>query len=176
MFIRNFKITFWMNYLKLLVLAVLIPVLVPGQNLPTGRFSGAPVWMANSDTAPNTNLAHGDLVITETKDETLVKLTLFLEGPFGEGKMKTELAKADLIPLNQPFNIPPWNYDGNESVTSIPSENVVDWVLVDVRAADSAGSATPETIFVRKAGFLMSNGQIFNIDGISLLSFDTVFS
>lgn len=110
------------------------------------------------------------------KDSTSVKLTVFLEGPFDKGKMITEMNKADLIPLNQPYNVSPWNYMGTESVSEIPNDNVVDWVLVDIRSADSAGAATSETTFARKAGFLMSNGIICNTDGLTLLSFDTVFS
>ncbi len=115
-------------------------------------------------------------LIKPTKDSTEVKLTVFLEGPYDKGKMITELNKQDLIPLSQPYNAEPWNYPGNESVDSIPNTHVVDWVLVDIRSADSAGGATSETIFARKAGFLMDNGLIFNPDGQTLLSFDTVFS
>jgi hypothetical protein len=110
------------------------------------------------------------------KDSTVVKLTVFLEGPFNQGKMNTDLAKNDIIPLTQPYNKAPWNYSGSESVSEIPSEHIVDWVLVDIRTADSAGAATSSTIFARKAGFLMDNGTIFNPDGQSLLNFDTVFS
>jgi hypothetical protein len=90
--------------------------------------------------------------------------------------MFTELNKSDLIPLSQPYNVEPWNYSGSESVDSIPNIHIVDWVLVDIRSADSAGAATSETIFARKAGFLLDNGTIFNPDGQTLLSFDTVFS
>ena len=115
-------------------------------------------------------------LIKPTKDSTEVKLTVFLEGPYDKGKMLTELNKKDIIPLSQPYNVEPWNYGGNESVDSIPNIHVVDWVLVDIRSADSAGGATSETIFARKAGFLMDNGIIFNPDGQTLLSFDTVFS
>jgi hypothetical protein len=110
------------------------------------------------------------------EDTTFVKLVVFLEGPFDKGKMNTELNKNNLIPLSQPFNVPPWNYSGNESVSEIPNVNVVDWILVDVRTADSAGAATSATIFAQKAGFIMNNGSICNPDGSTLLSFDTVFS
>lgn len=114
--------------------------------------------------------------IKPTKDSTEVKLTVFLEGPFDKGKMITELNKKDMIPLVQPYNAEPWNYQGSESVDSIPNMHVVDWVLVDIRSAGSAGGATSETIIARKAGFLMDNGLILNPDGQTLLSFDTVFS
>jgi len=110
------------------------------------------------------------------KDSTEVKITIFLEGPYYLGKMTTELNKKGLIPLSQPYNVPPWNYAGTESVSTIPNTHIVDWVLVDIRSADSAGSATSETIFAKKAGFLMDNGTIMNPDGETLLTFDTAFS
>lgn len=107
---------------------------------------------------------------------TYFKLNVFLEGPFNAGKMNTDLNKADQIPLSQPYNVAPWNYNGNESVSEIPNGAVVDWVLVDIRTADSAGAATSETIFGKKAAFLMNDGSIYNLDGTTLLSFDSVFT
>lgn len=107
---------------------------------------------------------------------TFFKLNIFLEGPFNDAKMNTDLNKANQIPLSQPYNVPPWNYNGNETVAEIPNGAVVDWVLVDIRTADSIGAATSETIFGRKAAFLMNDGTIFNIDGTTLLSFDSVFT
>ncbi|MEZ5196864.1 MAG: hypothetical protein R2764_10800 [Bacteroidales bacterium] len=44
--------------------------------------------------------------------------------------MDTDLAEQGLIPLQQPFNIEPWNYEGDETVASIPSD-IVDWVLLN---------------------------------------------
>ena len=109
-------------------------------------------------------------------NQTSVKLTLCLEGPYQSGKMNTDLNKAGLLPLSQPFSVPPWNYPGTESVPAIPNGNVVDWILVELRSADSASVATPQTAIARKAGFLMANGVILNIDGTTLLSFDSVFT
>jgi len=161
-----------MKYLKCLIFLILPPILGWGQreNVNDLSYQGEE-RMTITDNQPV--VESGDV---SGKDETTVKLTVFLEGPFGDGKMNTNLNKAGLIPLSQPFNQPPWNYAGTEAVDSIPVENIVDWILVDIRAADSAGSATSASIFARKAGFLMSNGLINNIDGSTLLSYDTVFS
>lgn len=142
------------------VLAALIPIAARVQSIQTLSY------FSNSE----------EIELPEAKDSTSVKLTVFLEGPYYLGKMKTELGKAGLLPLNQPFNTPPWNYSGFEAVDSIPDSNIVDWVLVDIRSADSAAAATPSTIIARKAAFLMNNGLINDIDGITLLNFDTVFS
>ena len=61
-------------------------------------------------------------------------LKTFLEGCyFDDGVMAQNLDDQKVIPLSQPYNNSPWNYSGNESVTSIPP-NIVDWVLVELRS------------------------------------------
>lgn len=66
------------------------------------------------------------------------------------------------IPLSQPFNIPPWNYNGTESVTSLPS-GVVDWVLVETRGL-YASSLDAQEILYRRAAFLKTDGTIVATD------------
>ena len=73
---------------------------------------------------------------------------------------------SNLIPLAQPYNAAPWNYAGTESVTSIPA-GVVDWVLIELRDASTAAAATSATIIKKRAGFLLSNGSIVDLDGTS---------
>jgi hypothetical protein len=94
-----------------------------------------------------------------------------LEGPYNGSMMNTDLKTGGFIPLNQPYNTPPWNYAGSESVGSIPP-NVVDWVLVELRDAASAGSATPATIIARKAAFVLNDGSVVDLDGSSLPTFN----
>lgn len=112
----------------------------------------------------------------ETELTFYVKLNVFLEGPFKEDQMLTDLNKSKLIPLNQPFNTSPWYYEGNESVTSIPNGNVVDWVLVELRNATNPDSATSGTIFGKQAGFLLNSGKVVGLDGVSNLVFDTTYT
>ena len=144
----------------------------------------------NSSTYTTTSLINNDAVTCElTSNETCVSgnpatsntlamtvnktlsLTVFLEGPYnsGTGLMNTTLNSGSLIPLNQPFNIAPWNYTGTESVTSIPA-NVVDWVLVELRDAASPDVALPSTELSGwpRAYFLKSDGSIVDLDGTSL--------
>ncbi|MFN9711254.1 MAG: hypothetical protein ACK55K_07600, partial [Bacteroidota bacterium] len=94
----------------------------------------------------------------------------FLRGAWNSstGLMNTTLNTAGIIPLNQPFNTAPFNYAGTESVGSIPA-NVVDWVLVEVRkpATGLAPDAGSSTITGRKALFLLNNGNIVDLDGVS---------
>ena len=105
-----------------------------------------------------------------------VKLTAFLEGPIKGTNMKTDLNKGGQIPLAQPYNGPPWNYDGSEMVDTIPNGNIVDWVYVELRNATDPSLATDTTAFAWKAAFLLNTGQVVDLDGFSMLQFDTTFT
>jgi len=98
-------------------------------------------------------------------------LKVFIQGGFNGTEMSTDLNQTGLLPLNQPYNTSPWNYSGTESVTVIPSPDVVDWVLVEIRDTTSAEFAIPLTMRERKVGFLLKNGSVTGLDGLSLLNF-----
>ncbi len=95
-----------------------------------------------------------------------LQLAVLLEGAFNDGDMSTQLNTEGLIPLQQPYNTPPWNYTGTEEAAAIPAD-VVDWVLVELRDADSPGNATPATIVTGwpKAFFLKNDGSLVGPDG-----------
>ncbi len=95
---------------------------------------------------------------------------MYLEGPFNGTNMNTSLTGLTDFPLSQPYNTSPWNYSGIESVSSVPP-NVVDWILVELRDAENAASATSATRIARQAGFLKNDGTIVGTDGASLLQF-----
>ena len=103
---------------------------------------------------------------------TALDLTVFLEGPYENGAMKTDL-NPELIPLEQPYDISPWNYSGSEEVDTLENESVVDWLLVELRetlyTADSAGSSQA---VVRQAAFLLNTGQVVSYDRAGPLYFD----
>jgi hypothetical protein len=103
-----------------------------------------------------------------------LELTAFLEGPFNGTGMNTDI--NSILPLNQPFNKPPWGYTGGESVASIPNPNVVEWVLLDLRDAATAGDATESTSLVRRAAFVLDDGSIVDLDGSSNLVFEVSIS
>jgi hypothetical protein len=67
-------------------------------------------------------------------------------------------------------------YSGTESFTSLPNENIVDWVLVELRDAPNAASADDNTIVATQAGFLLNDGSIVAEDGSSNMSFDLSIS
>jgi hypothetical protein len=98
-------------------------------------------------------------------------LKVFMQGVFNGMEMSTHLNQAGLLPLNQPYNLSPWNYNGTESVTAIPNSDIVDWVLVEIRDTTEAAYAHANTSVERKAGFILKNGSVVDTNGISLLSF-----
>ncbi len=100
-----------------------------------------------------------------------ISLKVFLEGSFINNEMSTSLNDNDLLPLSQPFNDLPWEYQGTESVMEMPNPDIVDWVLVDLRDAMSAQNALPSSAISRQAAFLLNNGSVVDMDGTSLLKF-----
>lgn len=110
------------------------------------------------------------------ENQLTLNLKAYLEGPFNGTDMITSLNGGGLIPLIQPYNIPPWNYSGTESVVEIPNLNVVDWVLVELRDAEDAGSANEGTRISQQAAFILNDGSIVGLDGFSKLTFATSFS
>jgi len=94
---------------------------------------------------------------------------VFLEGPYDESSdvIKTTLTNNGLIPLEQPYNVSPWNYSGTEQLVSIPTD-VVDWVLIEWRHAPSPADADLSTYVWRKAALLRNDGSVVDMDGSSL--------
>ena len=100
--------------------------------------------------------------------EISLNLKVFLEGAFNGNSMDTGL--GSLVPLNQPYNTSPWNYDGTETIPDIP-EDVVDWVLVELYDASEADSISPANKIASQAALLLSNGIVANTDVLSTLHF-----
>jgi hypothetical protein len=86
--------------------------------------------------------------------------------------MTTTLYSLGIIPLAQPYNTTPWNYEGTESVVAIPNSNIVDWVLLELReTTGDVTAATPATMVSRKAGFILKDGTIVSTNGSSPVNF-----
>lgn len=100
-----------------------------------------------------------------------MNVTAFLRGAWNGSSMNTTMNTAGIIPTNQPYNITPFSYAGTESVGSIPA-NVVDWVLIEHRkpASGLPEDALAATITGRKAGFLLNNGTVVDLDGVTPIS------
>lgn len=94
----------------------------------------------------------------------LLNLKVFLEGPYiGSETMSTTLNTQGLVPKYQPFRVTPWNYAGTEAVATLPT-NFVDWVMIELRSDLT-------TVVSRRAGLLLSDGNVVDIDGVSPVAF-----
>jgi hypothetical protein len=110
--------------------------------------------------------------VTVTVNAPLISLNLkiMLEGPFVTTEMNTLLNSTGYIPLQQPYGVSPWFYTGNEAVGAIPNANITDWVMVELRqTSGGAGTATSGTRIARKAGFVLKNGTIVDLNGSGVL-------
>jgi len=99
-----------------------------------------------------------------------VPFKIFLQGAYATGgnAMTTNLAAtAGTIPTTQPYNTSPWNYSGNESLSSIPS-NMTDWVLIE------AVNATTYSLVESRAAVLLSNGSVQDVNGATGATFTTL--
>lgn len=109
-----------------------------------------------------------------------VNATIYLRGAWNatNQNLNTTLNSSSLLPLTQPYNQTQFDsYNGLETVAAgffASRPSIVDWILVDVRKNTDGSPAN--TAFARsigrKAGFLLSNGTIVGMDGITPISFD----
>jgi len=117
---------------------------------------------------PDYFAAHSTLNATMIHTVNL-NVKLYLEGPFNGSSMNSNL--NPILPLDQPYNIAPFNYAGTEQVTSIPGSDIVDWIMIELRDTSEAVLASAETTIARRAAFIKSDGNIVDLDGISPVSF-----
>ena len=96
-----------------------------------------------------------------------LEIRVYLEGPWFNGQMTPFLNVLGYLPEEQPYDAPPWEYAGEEAVTGLPSPLIVDWVLVDLLVPEESDEAITFNLFFRRAGFLMKDGYIKDLDGQS---------
>ena len=103
------------------------------------------------------------------ENEFFVSTKIFLEGNYNLGTMSTALNSSGVLPLMQPYSSLPFNYEGAEKVNSIPNNEIVDWVLLELRSGISSS-----TFIKKRAALLKSNGNIVDLDGSSPVSFSGI--
>ncbi|MBN2102518.1 hypothetical protein JW835_00590 [bacterium] len=91
-------------------------------------------------------------------DTVSVKIKVFLEGPYNNGTMNTDLQTAGYLPLESPYD--------TTTVSTIPAD-VVDWVQVELRS-EADGSGDNYT----KSAFLRNDGMILDGDGSETIAFN----
>jgi PKD repeat protein len=100
-----------------------------------------------------------------------ISLKVMLQGPFNGSGMDANLCTLPQFPFSQPYGIAPWNYAGSESIASLPSGSIIDWVLIELRDAATAAQATPSTMLARQAAFVLDDGTVTYTDASSPLTF-----
>ncbi len=88
-------------------------------------------------------------------------ISVCLEGALdlSTNKMRTTLWQSDLLPDIQPFNTPPWNYNGSEGQGWAKADypaNTVDWVLVSFRTGFTKNTEVRQT-----AALVLENGDLY---------------
>ncbi len=104
-------------------------------------------------------------------------LRVMLQGPYSAAThlMGAALVRDGFLPPAQPFSDAayqngPMKYAGSEAVSAgffAAHPNVVDWVLVELRTSAEASSKAGQ-----RAGFLLTDGRVVDLDGSSPISFN----
>ena len=96
-----------------------------------------------------------------------VDVKVYIEGAYtGLNTMYHGLSESSQIPLNQPFNLTPWFYEGSEQLIELPNEEITDWIFVELREETSS-----TTVQAKRAALLKNDGTIADLDGESDLAF-----
>ena len=104
----------------------------------------------------------------------VTNLKVLLQGPATGSLMTTTLATSSLLPLVEPYESLGYLRVGfsGETVASssvFTTNSITDWVLVELRDKDN-----PEIIRYNRAGLLKDNGEIYDIDGVTKLTFENI--
>ncbi len=99
-----------------------------------------------------------------------LNVSVNLAGPYDQasGLMNDDLRMQGHLPLSQPYNLPPFSYEGTETTNATVLGNtgnsaIVDWVLVELRDKNDS------TLVVnQKAGLLQRDGNVVDANGLPL--------
>ncbi|MFK7933275.1 MAG: thrombospondin type 3 repeat-containing protein, partial [Saprospiraceae bacterium] len=102
---------------------------------------------------------------------------VFLQGAFEEadGMMRDDLRTSNVIPMQNPYaEMPVFNHTGLEIIAddsvldnaASVSDNIVDWVLVELRDAQD-----PAQVIATRAALVQRDGDVVDTDGVSAVSF-----
>ncbi|WP_222843464.1 hypothetical protein, partial [Roseivirga misakiensis] len=120
----------------------------------------------DDESTPNVQATVTKVDVTTLAPSSLqIAATVFLEGAYNGTNLNTAINSS--IPAQQPYN--GVNSHSQTTSVSIPA-NAVDWVLVELREASTAATATNATRKGSTAGFLMNDGTIKATDGTSNLT------
>jgi hypothetical protein len=91
---------------------------------------------------------------------------LVLEGAFNStsDNMNISLVQSGNFPLSQPFANTTYAYQGNETVSQTLAQEMVDWLLLEVRDSND-----PNQVISRQAVLLRKDGRIVDTTGNALV-------
>ncbi|MCD4683421.1 MAG: hypothetical protein K8R86_09085, partial [Bacteroidales bacterium] len=181
-----------MKNIKVLFIALLIPAFMMAQSVSPEVVSSAGDYFEGTNASLSWTLgeiatetySNGTNILTQGFQQPItvtiagidLDVLVYIEGSYSGTEMTTDLNTAGELPLTQPYNTSPWNYTGTESVGAIPNADVVDWVIVELRDAVDAASATGATKIAEQAAFLLKDGSVVDLDGSSTLQFMSAVS
>ena len=122
----------------------------------------------NSDTSDDSIQADGCTCagIQTVGTATTVQAKIYLEGLYESSfqRLRNTLKEEALLPNNQPYNVAPWFYLGNESVAVIPDE-AIDWILIMSRDAN-------DNVLSQAVGFITVSGSLIDLSGNQGINLD----
>ncbi len=111
------------------------------------------------------------IVIDTLSNYHELDLRILLQGAYDGSEMNCRLNELGYLPMGQSYSLSPWYYPGDEEVTALPNQDIVDWLLIELKDASNPEVANKTTIFERKAVFLLKDGTIADLDGSSYPGF-----
>ena len=99
---------------------------------------------------------------------TKAQIKVMLEGLLDQtkGKMRSLLTDKDILPSAQPYNVVPFNYDGNEKIIENDPETS-DWVYIELRSNND-----PSEIVAKQAALLTADGIVQSTNAKGYLVFE----
>jgi uncharacterized protein (TIGR02145 family) len=147
-------------------------------NYPVSDYTRSPcIDCGDPDISPDSDSTRADMGAHFFDHSSLIQknldITVLLEGAFFEGQMNTNLYTAGVLPEQQPYFAPPWNHFSSLTEDNILTNNIVDWVFVEIRKLCNFSNQDHYYSVSRQAAFLLNDGTIRDTNGSSLLQFYT---
>nr|WP_118973990.1 hypothetical protein [Taibaiella koreensis] len=125
-------------------------------------------FYVTTSTCPGVESARIPVAVTGTNGNCVSFSPIaYLQGTFDGNRNRDVTATwAAILAANatsQPYNVPPFNYPGTETVSpaiftsTLANNDIVDWMLLELK--DAAGNLVD-----RKAVFVLENGNLANLD------------
>ncbi|MDX1406907.1 MAG: HYR domain-containing protein, partial [Saprospiraceae bacterium] len=114
-----------------------------------------------TDTCGNTGLC---VQFIRREATITVNAQVYLQAAMNQTNTGMDANLNAILPLNQPYNVAPFNHAGTESVAGF-GPNVVDWMLLELR------DAVTDDLVAARAALLLTDGSIVDLDESSDVTF-----